>query len=284
VKEIGVAIGGQTARLVPADKRIYALRDKTATVESLPLIAASVMSKKLAGGAEAIILDVKCGRGAFVQSLDQARQLAESMVEIGKSAGRRTRALITAMDQPLGEAVGEGLEMWEAIETLRGEGPADFRELCLLLASHMVHLGGKAESPESARAILEELLESGVALEKFRQLVAAQGGRTDLLDNPDPLRRAAHAAEVKAGTAGYVQGIDARTIGEVARSLTMNHAGGVLLERKTGDQVNTGETFARLLSDSPLDMHEPVRRIETAYTIGKERPQPGPLLLHPPIG
>jgi pyrimidine-nucleoside phosphorylase len=284
VKSIGVAVSGQTARLVPADKKIYALRDKTATVEVIPLIAASVMSKKLAGGAQSILLDVKCGRGAFVPELERAKQLAETMVKIGKSAGRKTRALVTAMDQPLGRAVGEGLEMGEAVETLRGGGPADFLELCLLVASHMVYLGGKSHSPESARITLERLLGSGAALEKLRQMVSAQGGDVKTLERPEELGRTRHQAEVRAPKSGYVQRIDARAIGDTARSLVNNHTGGILLERKAGDEVISGGTLAVLLSDDSGKLEEASVKVEEALTIGEEPPKPTPLLLCPPIG
>lgn len=283
VKEIGVAIGGQTARLVPADKRMYALRDKTATVDVIPLIAASVMSKKLAGGAANILLDVKCGQGAFVRDLSQAKQLAETMVQIGRAAGQHTRALVTAMNQPLGNAVGEGLEMWEAIHTLQGEGPEDFLELCLLVGSHMVHLGGKGKSPETARDLLERLLRSGGAREKFRQMVAAQGGAAEILEEPDSLAQARHRVEARASASGYIQEIDARVIAEVARSLVSNHTGGILLKHKVGEQVVEGDTMALLLSDASEELDEGRAKVEATYVIGDKPPQSAPLLLCPPI-
>jgi len=283
VKRIGLAIGAQTARLVPADKKIYALRDLTGTVEVVPLIAASVMSKKLAGGAEGILLDVKCGQGAFVKEIEQAKQLAGLMTEIGRTAGRRTRALITAMEEPLGRAVGEGLEVYEAIQVLGGEGPEDLRELCLLLASHLLWLGGKVESPDAAAGLLEGLLASGGALEKFRQMVAAQGGQEEILDDPRSLTEASHKREVRAKRDGYVLQIDARTIGEVARRLVSNHRGGILLERKAGDEVKAGETVALLLSDHSEQVREACDGVEGAYLIGEKPPHHLPLLLHPPI-
>lgn len=282
--EIGVAVGGHTSRLAPADKKVYALRDQTATVDSVPLIAASVMSKKLACGAAAILLDVKCGRGAFVTDPERAKELAMTMVEIGQAAGRRMRALITAMDQPLGKAVGEGLETAEAIMTLRGEGPADFLELCLLVSSHMVHLGGKADSPESARPELEQLLQNGAALAKLRQLVIAQDGEAAALDDPEALGRANHRMDLISLRNGYVQQINARTIGEVARALVRNHKGGVLLERKVGDKVEEGEVLAQLSTDLPEVLPEALARVDNAYLIGESPPQPPPLLLFRPLG
>ena len=284
VQKIGVAVGGQTARLVPADKKIYALRDQTATVEVTSLIAASVMSKKLAGGASAILLDVKCGQGAFISDLTQAKEMAELMVHIGTSAGRKTRALITPMDEPIGRAVGEGIEMAEAIYTLDGEGPADFVELCLLIGSHMVHLGGKADSPEAAREKLQELLESGAAFEKFAEMVAAQGGDVKALDCPEELGQAQHEREITAPQAGFIQQIDAHVIGEVSRILVKHHKGGVLVERKVGEKVEVGEVIARLQTDLPETLEESARRVAAAYQIGAEQPTPRPLLLCPPIG
>lgn len=281
--EIGVAVGGHTSRLAPADKKLYALRDQTATVDSVSLIAASVMSKKLACGAAAILLDVKCGRGAFVTDPERAKELAMTMVEIGQAAGRRMCALITAMDQPLGKAVGEGIEMAEAIETLQGGGPADFVELCLLVGSQMVHLGGKAESPEAARPVLEELLGSGAAYAKFKQMVAAQGGNLAVLDAPEELGRAKHERLIKADRSGFIQEINAHVIGEVARGLVVNHRGGIMVEHKVGDKVAAGELLATLLTDMPEKLDEAACRVEAAYLIGEGKPVAASVLLCPAI-
>jgi pyrimidine-nucleoside phosphorylase len=282
VKKIGLAVGSQTANLVPADKKLYALRDQTATVEVVSLIAASVMSKKLAGGAEGILLDVKCGKGAFIKDLRQAKELAQIMVEIGKSAGRKMTALITAMEEPLGKAVGEGVETCEAIETLRGNGPADLVDLSLLIASHMICLGGKVVSPESARELLTELLKNGAALEKFRQMVIAQGGDSKVFDNPQSLAEARFEEHFKAGKSGFIQQISAYAIGTIARGLVKNHKGGILLERKVGEKVEKGEVLARLLSDDPDALKEARQQIGAAYVIGDEKPKPLPVLLCPP--
>ncbi len=284
VKQFGLAVAAQTPRLAPADKKIYALRDQTATVEVISLIAASVMSKKLAAGAPSILLDVKCGGGAFLRTLEEAKQLAEIMLKIGRAAGRKMRALITSMEQPLGKAVGEGLEMWEAVQTLQGKGPEDLRELCLLLASHMVHLGGKAETPESAAPRLNGLLNNGAALVKFRQMVAAQGGAAETLDNPESLAAANYREAVRVGEEGFVRHIDARSIGEIARRLVLNHRGGLLLERKVGDKVHAGESVAYLLSDDNDELAAALPLVKTAFIIGPQRPMPTPLLLHPPLG
>lgn len=284
VKDIRVAVGGHTKDLVPADKILYAARDRTATVEVIPLIASSVMSKKLAGGAEAIVLDVKCGGGAFMPELNQAKELAEAMVAIGEAAGRRTCALITDMEQPLGNAVGEGLETWEAIETLKGNGPKDFVELCLLVASHMIYLGKKADSVEQARTKAEELLESGAALNKFRQMVEAQGGDPEVVENPGPLAESMHSRDIRAARDGYITAIDARRVGEIARSLVQSHRGGVILERKVGDMAKEGEVLARMLSDSKEALDSGAERMEGVFTLGDNPPAKRHLLLHPPIG
>jgi pyrimidine-nucleoside phosphorylase len=283
VEQIGVAVAAQTERLVPADKKIYALRDKTATVESVPLIAASVMSKKLAGGASGILLDVKCGRGAFMATLPEAKLLAETMVAIGKAAGRKMRALITAMEQPLGNAVGEAIEVGEALETLAGRGPEDFRELCLLVASHMVYLGGKAESPEAADKQLMALLDDGKALDKFKQMVAAQGGEVKSLDNLDFFNDAKYRIAIKADKDGFIQKINAHTVGEVARDLVANHRGGIRLTRKVGEKVNSGDDLALLLADQEGKHAGAKQRLATAYEIGETPPEILPLLLLPVI-
>jgi len=283
VERIGVAVAAQTERLVPADKKFYALRDKTATVESVPLIAASVMSKKFAGGASSILLDVKCGRGAFMATLPEAKLLAETMVAIGKAAGRKTRALITAMEQPLGNAVGEAIEVGEALETLAGKGPEDFRELCLLVASHMVYLGGKAASPEAAEKPLITLLDEGKVLDKFKQMVAAQGGEVEALKDLNYFDAAKYRTSLKADKSGFIQGINAHIVGEVGRDLVTNHRGGILLLQKVGAKVNSGDELALLLSDQEDRFPEAGRKLIAAYEIGDNPPEMAPRLLMPAI-
>jgi pyrimidine-nucleoside phosphorylase len=252
VTEIGVAICAQSARIAPADRKIYALRNETATVESIPLIASSVMSKKLAVGADAIVLDVKAGRGAFVPSVAEARKLATAMVEIGSGAGRKVVALVTRMDEPLGRAVGDAVELVEAIETLRGRGPRDFVNLCTLVAGHMLALGGVTADAGEGRKAARRALRSGVGLAKLRELVVAQGGDPSVIDEPSLLTKGAAFLPVSLDASGYVNSIDARRIGEMVRELK-SAAGerkslcGVLVEKKVGDRIGAGEVVAAVV-------------------------------------
>ncbi len=255
VKEIGVAVAGQTANLVPADKLLYALRDVTATVDSMPLIAGSIMSKKLASGADALVLDVKTGDGAFLKKREDAFALARLMVDIGNGAGRKTVAVITAMDQPLGRAVGNALEVEEAIATLRGEGPADLEELCLVLGSRMLLLAGKVLDTHQGYEVLKGLIESGAAFEKFKEMVRRQHGDERVIDDPSLLPRADHLVEIKAENAGYVGFIKAEAIGLAAMNLgagrgkkddLIDAAAGITVEKKIGSSAEPGDTLAVL--------------------------------------
>ncbi|MGI6127714.1 MAG: pyrimidine-nucleoside phosphorylase [Planifilum sp.] len=250
-----IAIIGQTANLTPADKKLYALRDVTATVDSIPLIASSVMSKKIAGGSDAIVLDVKTGAGAFMKTLEEARALARAMVSIGNRLGRRTTAVISDMNQPLGYAVGNALEVREAIETLQGRGPKDLEELCLVLGGQMVVLSGKADSTGEAEEMLKNALRSGQALDKFREWIASQGGDPAVADDPDRLPRAAYQIEVPARDAGVVAEIVADEIGLAAMMLGAGRATkdseidlavGLTLHKKIGDPVEKGEPLATI--------------------------------------
>ncbi|MFC0335419.1 pyrimidine-nucleoside phosphorylase [Paenibacillus sepulcri] len=290
VNDIGIAVIGQSGNITPADKKLYALRDVTATVESIPLIASSVMSKKIAAGADAIVLDVKTGSGAFMKSLEESEALAAAMVEIGSQVGRQTAALISDMDQPLGYAIGNALEVEEAIAVLQGQGPRDLLELCLALSAHMVVLGGQADNLEAAEKLLRAKLESGAALEKFRAFVAAQGGDPAVADNPGLLSKAPEIINVTAQQDGFVQQIDAEQLGLAAMLLgagraakedEIDHAVGLMLKRKVGDSVKTGDTIAQLHArDRSPSVSEVAQRVLAAYTIGgQDQPTRKPLLL-----
>ncbi len=253
VKQVGVAVAGQTKSLVPADKMFYALRDVTATVDSIPLIAASIMSKKLAAGADSLVLDVKCGSGAFLKKYEQAYNLACLMSGIGNGAGRDTVALITNMEQPLGRAVGNALEVEEAILTLRGEGPADLEELCLVLGGWMLCLAGKTSDPEAGKALLEKLLANGTALKKFQQLIENQYGDSTVTEDISLLPRAEKKVPVQAVKGGYVNRLEAGLVGMAANALgagretkdsKIEPAVGITVEKKIGDRVGSGDALA----------------------------------------
>jgi len=260
LKKTGVVLTGQTLDLAPADGKFYALRDVTGTVPSIPLIASSIMSKKIAAGAQAIVLDVKMGNGAFMETLDQARELAELMVAIARLAGRRAVALISDMNQPLGAAVGNALEVREAIETLHGGGPADFRSHCLEVAANMLVLGRIAEDMDSARLLAGTRLDSEAAYQRFEMLVRAQGGSLDPLRDPGLLPRAAAVETVPALRSGYLAGIHARRIGEASVLLgagrskkgdPIDYAVGVLIHHKVGQLVERGEPLFTVHSNDP---------------------------------
>jgi pyrimidine-nucleoside phosphorylase len=259
VNESHVAVIGQSGDLAPADKKLYALRDVTATVDSIPLIASSIMSKKIAAGADAIVLDVTTGEGAFMKSIDEARRLAKTMVRIGQLANRQTMAVISDMSQPLGEAIGNSLEVVEAIETLQGNGPEDLMEMCYILGSQMVVLAKKAETLDQARAILEEALESGKALDKFREMIKNQGGDDSIIDQPERLLTAKYQIELPAKSTGTIQKIVANEIGIAAMWLgagratkedSIDHAVGVKLHKKVGMPVEEGESLLTIYANS----------------------------------
>lgn len=279
VNENKIAVVGQSGNLTPADKKLYALRDVTATVDSIPLIASSIMSKKIASGADAIVLDVKTGSGAFMKKLEDAKELAHAMVQIGNGAGRKTMAVISDMSQPLGFAVGNALEVKEAIDTLKGEGPADLQELCLTLGSIMVYLGKQASTIEEAREKLEESISSGKAIKKFKTFVAAQGGDTSVVDDPSKLPTASYVFEVRAKESGVVSQIIADEIGIAASLLgagrltkdsKIDLAVGVVLNKKVGDPVEKGDSLVTIHSNRE-DVSEVVEKIEYAYSISSDK-------------
>jgi len=274
LKQIGLVLTGQSGDLAPADGKLYALRDVTGTVPSIPLIASSIMSKKIAAGAQAIVLDVKVGVGAFMETLEDARRLAALMVAIGRLSGRKTVALLSDMNQPLGEAVGNALEVREAIDTLHGGGPADFREHCLIVASHMLNLGQKAPNLQFARQMAEEALESGQAWTLFRQLVHAQGGDLAYVDDPERLPRAALVETVSAARAGYLSGINAREVGETSVELgagrarkedSIEHSVGIVIHHKVGDRVEKGQPLFTIHANDPAKLKRARSRLLFAH-------------------
>ena len=276
VNENKLALVGQSGNLTPADKKIYALRDVTSTVGSIPLIASSIMSKKIASGADAIVLDVKVGTGAFMKSIADAEELAQTMVDIGNSVGRDTMAVISDMSQPLGRAIGNANEVKEAIDTLKGEGPEDLTELCLVLGSQMAFLGGVGESLEDARKLLEENIKNGKALEKFKLFIEAQGGNPDVVDRPDELLpQAAFQIEVEAGRDGVISEIEAEELGVAAMLLgagretidsELDLAAGLMLHKKIGDEVKKGDSILTIYSNKE-NVDASIKKIKENITI-----------------
>ena len=255
VARCGCCIVGQSERIVPADKKLYALRDLTATVPAVPLIVASIMSKKLAEGIDALVLDVKVGQGAFMKTMDQAESLAETMVRVGVRMGKKVTAFITEMDQPLGRTAGNALELKEAIECLRGGGPLDLRELVLTFGSEMLRLAGRADSCEAARDVLEKKLTGGEALDRFKQMVELQGGDSKAVDEPSRLPMAAEIYEVKAPAKGFVSMVDGNRLGQVCVLLgagrsrmgeKLDHAAGYCDLVRRGEFIDAGQALVRL--------------------------------------
>ena len=289
VASVGACLVGQTDRIAPADRKLYALRDLTATVESIPLIAGSILSKKLAEGIDGLVLDVKVGSGAFMRGMDEATALARTLAGLGRSMGKRVTALLTDMDQPLGRAVGNALEVREILDLLRGGGPADLRELTVVLAAEMLRLGGVAASDGEARARVEASIADGSALAKLREIVVAQGGDARVIDDPERLPRAARLVEVPAGSAGVVQAIETREVGLAAMALgagrsrledPVDPAAGLVVLRKRGDRVEAGEPIAVLHAGDRLLEPLPavVARVQAAWRIGPGPVTPGPLV------
>lgn len=287
VNEIGISIMGQTKDLAPADKKLYALRDVTATVDQISLIASSIMSKKLASGADAIVLDVKTGSGAFMKTLSDSVALAEEMTRIGNGAGRRTIAVISDMDQPLGLAVGNILEVQEAIATLRGEGPDDFTQLCMCLGSYMLVAGGKAEDETSAREMLREVIENGKALDKLAEFVKAQGGDPSYVYEPEKFELAMIQEEIPAPQAGYIQKIVCDEIGicslilgggRETKESDIDLSVGLMLHKKVGDRVEAGESLATIYANHADKCRQAKERFLAAYTIAEKEKQTEPLI------
>ena len=286
--EIGLCFIGQTDRLAPADRKIYALRDVTATVESIPLISSSIMSKKLAEGLDALVLDVKVGSGAFMKKQVDARRLAQTMVGIGRRMDKKVQALITDMNQPLGYAVGNALEVMEASQTLQNAGPADLTKLSIELAARMIHLGKKAASLDEARRIAEQHLVEGTAYRKFKQAVTAQGGNAQALDRFELLPNATGMREIASPRAGYVATINAEDIGSASNLIGAGHerkddvidlAVGVILEVKVGEKVDAGSVLCRLYYTKEDRVEEAAEMVEDAFRISSQKPDERELIL-----
>jgi len=287
VSKIGIGLIGQTGDLVPADKRLYALRDLTATVESIPLIASSIVSKKLAAGADAVILDVKYGDGAFMQKYEDAHLLAETMVEIGTRAGRRFHAILSDMNQPLGLAIGNSLEVAEAIHTLRGEGPTDLTELCLTLGGYMLWMSKKAATPKAGELICEELLRTGQGLAKLRQLIDAQGGKAEVTEDLSLLPKASVKLPVRAIRAGWIQKLNCRALGNIAMKLgagrdrledVIRPEVGIQLQAKIGDRLHPEDLLAVVHAHTEAEARIAATEILSCYTFSEQPVEKGELI------
>lgn len=292
VNENGIAVIGQTGTIAPADKKLYALRDVTGTVENLSLISSSIMSKKLASGSDAIVLDVKCGDGAFMNTPEAAEELGRMMVEIGNADGKKTIAVITDMEQPLGRAVGNSLEVIEAIDTLKGKGPQDITELSLELAGMMIYAGGKAATQEAGKAMAKEALDSGAALEKMRQFIAGQGGDEDVIDDYSLFKGHLYEMAVTSPSIGYVEKLHAKQVGlasqhagagRASKEDPIDMAAGIYLNKKAGDVVLEGELLAVVYGNDHEKVKAAAAELAKAYVIGNEKPEERPLI-HKVIG
>lgn len=286
LKEKGIVLTGQSLDLAPADGKFYSLRDVTGTVPSLPLIASSIMSKKIAAGAQAIVLDVKTGNGAFMETLEEARKLANLMVDIGRLAGRKTVALLSDMNQPLGEAVGNALETIEAINTLKGKGPADFVEHCLHVASHVLLIGNKAKKLDEARKMAEKSIADGSALEKLKVLVGAQGGDVRYVDDTSKFERAKFVEEIKSPRGGFISQVNARSVGEAAVALgagrakkgdPIDHAVGFIIRKKVGDVVKSGDVLFEIHANDKAKLEEARESVLSAFQFSEQSVAPLPL-------
>jgi pyrimidine-nucleoside phosphorylase len=286
LKEKGIVLTGQSLDLAPADGKLYALRDVTGTVGSIPLIASSIMSKKIAAGAQAIVLDVKVGLGAFMETLDRARELAALMIKIGELAGRHVICLLSDMNQPLGHAVGNALEVKEAIDALKGGGPADFREHCLHVSAHMLVAGKRAKSLDEGRTLAEKAIADGSAFEKFRVLVQAQGGDVSYVDHPEKLPKAKIAEVVATPRSGTLARVDARRVGEASVTLgagrakksdAVDHAVGVVIHHKVGDRVEKGQPLFTIHANDEKKGAEVREEVLAAHVLSETPVPPLPL-------
>lgn len=288
VKKVGASIISPTSDLAPADKKLYALRDVTGTIDSIPLIVSSIMSKKLAAGADAIVLDVTTGSGAFMQEYKDALKLGKIMVDIGLELGKETVAVISNMDEPLGFAIGNSLEVKEAIDVLKDKGPEDLRNLCLVLGAHMLKLGGAVKSYKEGKNRLEGILKEGAAFNKFKEMITAQGGNPEVIDRPELLPLAKHCNKIKADISGYIQKIDSRLIGESAMLLgagrekkesEIDLSVGIVLKKKVGSKVNINEDLAEVHYNDSKKLKEAKNKLFSSFVIGDKKPKKLPLIL-----
>lgn len=286
VKKIGIAVIGQTGNLTPADKRLYALRDVTATVDSLPLIASSIMSKKLAAGSHTIVLDVKYGSGAFMKSPQDAKQLASEMVKIGKNCGRNIAAVITNMDIPLGKNIGNSLEVKEAIRVLTGKGPEDLKEVCLSLATQIVALS-KSITEKDARKLSENALYSGKAFEKFKEWISCQGGNSAWLESPELFPKAKYSQDILSDYTGYIEKIDTEAVGIASVILgagretkedSIDMSAGIILHKKTGEKINKGDVLATLYTCKEDTLSNAEAKLLSSFTFSEKAPEAQPLI------
>lgn len=286
VRKVGFSIVGQSGNLVPADKKLYALRDVTGTVESIPLIASSIMSKKIAAGSDCILLDVKTGSGAFMKTVDDSVKLAQAMVSIGEKAGRKTVALITDMDEPLGLAIGNSLEIAEVCQTLKGHGPKDLTDICIDLAANMLSLAGKGEL-EGCRTMARNSISDGSAFQKLKEMVAAQGGDISVLDDPNQFSQAKTHLDVTAEKSGYLYSVNTEQCGIASMELgagrekkedTIDYSAGIVLHKKIGDFVKAGEPIATLYSSTENLCRTAQRTLQRAIDIREEQPNRKPLV------
>jgi pyrimidine-nucleoside phosphorylase len=288
VQEHGISVIGQTGNLAPADKLLYALRDVTATVESIPLIAASIMSKKLAAGSDKILLDVTTGSGAFIKDIEGSRELARRMTAIGKGAGKKTVAMLTSMEEPLGNAIGNCIEVAEAVETLKGNGPEDLKTVCLALAGMMISLGREEVSYERGILMAEEILQSGEAFEKWKEMVTSQSGDISFIDHPEKLKKSEISGECRAGQSGYIQKMDTEGIGITAGLLgagretkdsVIDFGAGIIMKKKIGGLVREGDVLAVLYTSSNEKLEKAADYMKSCITIGSKKPEPVKLIV-----
>jgi pyrimidine-nucleoside phosphorylase len=288
VKKVGASIISPTSDLATADKKLYALRDVTGTIDSIPLIVSSIMSKKLSAGTEAIVLDVTTGSGAFMKEYKDALKLGKIMVNIGQELGKETVAVISNMDEPLGFAIGNSLEVKEAIEVLKNRGPEDLRNLCLELGAHMLKLGKAVKNNEEGRNRLEKILKEGTAFSKFKEMIVAQGGNSEMIDNPELLPQAKHCTKIRAVVSGYIQKIDSRLIGESAMLLgagrekkesEIDLSVGIILKKKVGTKANINQDLAEVYYNDSKKLKEAKNKLFSSFVIGDKTPKKLPLIL-----